>query len=63
MFLKVIHLPYHQVGTNILVEDENHHSMLLSLYNYVRDDEDPEDVFQVGIHLALLAPYMKKLTR
>lgn len=59
MFLTVTHVPYRQVGTSLLVEDDKNDCIMLSLYNYVATDEDPKNVFPVGTRLALLAPYLK----
>jgi tetratricopeptide (TPR) repeat protein len=59
MLLESIHEPYRQVGTNLLVEDLEGDCILLSLYNYVGPEENPKDVFPVGMRFALLAPYMK----
>lgn len=50
---------HRQVGTNVLVEDDAGDCLMLSVYNFVQKDEDPEDIFPVGSHLAILCPYMK----
>jgi hypothetical protein len=39
MFLKTIHLPYRIAGTNLL---ENDDVIVLTLYNYVSSNDDPE---------------------
>ena len=59
LFVTVKHAPYRVVSTHVLVEDDNLDCIMLALYNYIRNDEDPNDIFQVGTRLALLAPYMK----
>ncbi|CAJ1941343.1 unnamed protein product [Cylindrotheca closterium] len=59
MLLEVIHEPYRQVGTSLLVEDSRGGVIMLSLYNYVGPDEDPNELFQVGTEFALVAPYLK----
>jgi|AntRauTorckE5430_2_1112549.scaffolds.fasta_scaffold00198_5 tetratricopeptide (TPR) repeat protein len=61
LFVSVIHAPYRLVGTSILVEDDDQNCIMLTLYNYIGNDEDPNDVFHVGSRLALLAPYMRNV--
>eukprot|EP00546_Thalassionema_frauenfeldii_P010104 CAMPEP_0178928772 /NCGR_PEP_ID=MMETSP0786-20121207/20129_1 /TAXON_ID=186022 /ORGANISM="Thalassionema frauenfeldii, Strain CCMP 1798" /LENGTH=801 /DNA_ID=CAMNT_0020604753 /DNA_START=885 /DNA_END=3287 /DNA_ORIENTATION=+ len=59
LLLEVIHEPYRQIGTNFLAQDENRDCIMVALYNYVATDEDPKDLFPVGMRFALLTPYMK----
>eukprot|EP00978_Attheya_sp_CCMP212_P032131 scaffold123972_cov51-Attheya_sp.AAC.2 len=59
LFVTTIYDAYREVGTSVLVEDENMDCVKLSLYNFVFDDEDPKEVLPVGTMLAILAPYMK----
>ena len=40
--------PLRTVGTNVLVMDDCGDVIHLSLYNYVYDEEDPDDVLPVG---------------
>jgi hypothetical protein len=59
LFCTTSYAPHRAVGTQVLVEDDDMDCLTLSLYNYVQDDEDPNQVLPVGTHLAVLAPYMK----
>lgn len=59
MFVKTIYASHRIVGTNVLVQDDNGDCLMLSVYNYVPTNEDPNDFFPNGTYMALLAPYMK----
>lgn len=59
LFVTVIHAPYRVIATHVLVQDDDDNCLMLALYNFIQNDEVPNDVFRVGTHLALLAPYMK----
>ena len=47
------------VGASVLTEDDNGDNILLSLYNFLAEGEDPNERLGPGTYLALLAPYMK----
>ena len=57
--MRTIEYPYRIIGTSTLVQDVDGDCLLLSLYNYIRTDEDPVSVLPNGTFLALVAPYMK----
>jgi tetratricopeptide (TPR) repeat protein len=59
LFCTTSYAAYRTVATQVLVEDDGMDCLLLSLYNYVQEYEDPNQVLPVGTHLAVLAPYMK----
>jgi len=59
LFGKTIYAAHRLVGTNLLVEDDIGDCLLFSLYNFVPDNEDPNEYFPEGTYLAILAPYMK----
>jgi tetratricopeptide (TPR) repeat protein len=59
LFCTISYAPYRTVATQVLIEDDGMDCLLLSLYNYVQEYEDPNQVLPVGTHLAVLAPYMK----
>jgi tetratricopeptide (TPR) repeat protein len=59
LFCITSYAPHRTVGTQVLVEDDDMDCLTLSLYNFVQEDEDPDQVLPVGTHLAVLAPYMK----
>jgi hypothetical protein len=59
LFATIVCDPDRVVGTVFLIEDDNGDCLTVSLYNFVRDDEDPQDILPRGTHLAFLAPYMR----
>lgn len=59
LYVKTIYKAYTVIGTSVLVEDECKDCMMLSLYNFLGEEEEEDDVLSVGTCLALLAPYMK----
>lgn len=58
LFVKTTYSAYRIVGTNVLVEDSRRDCIMLSLYNFIHD-EQLDEVLPVGTYMALLAPYMK----
>lgn len=59
LFVKTIYACHRIIGTNLLVEDDSRDCLLLSVYNFVPTNEDPNDIFPEQTYLAILAPYMK----
>jgi hypothetical protein len=45
LFLRTVIPPYRQVATSLLVEDQLGDVIMLNLYNFVQEDEDPRKIF------------------
>lgn len=50
---------YMVVATALYVEDRNGDAMQLNIYNYVRPEENPQQVFPNGSFLAVMNPYLR----
>ena len=59
LWVKTIYDCHKIIGTNVLVEDEMGDCLMLTLYNFVPERDDPNDYFPNGTYMAILAPYMK----
>lgn len=59
LFVTTTYSAYTTIGTSVLVEDDVGDTMMLSLYNYLPEDETEAERLPVGTHLAVLSPYMK----
>ncbi|KAL3915104.1 MAG: hypothetical protein SGILL_005802, partial [Bacillariaceae sp.] len=59
LWVKTIYDSHKMIGTNVLVEDEMGDCLMLTLYNFVPERDDPNDYFPNGTYMAILAPYMK----
>lgn len=59
LFCTTSYAPHRAVGTQVLVEDDDLVCLTFSLYNYIEEDEDPNQVLPVGTHSTVLAPYIK----
>lgn len=59
LFLQTIWDAHRIVGTNLLVQDDAGDCVLLSVYNLVPPQEDPNDFIPKGTYFCLLCPYMK----
>ena len=59
LFAKTLFTPFRINATNLLLVDQNGDPMMLSLYNFVRPQQDPADLFPDGSFVALVEPYCK----
>ena len=59
MYLKSVGTAFRLVAVSVLAEDASGDRMVLQLYNYVRADEDPREIFPPGTRLAMLEPYLR----
>lgn len=59
LFVKTIEKAFRSVGTSLLVQDCNNGVIFLNLYNFVLDEENPQDFFPRGSYLAVLEPYLR----
>jgi tetratricopeptide (TPR) repeat protein len=59
LFVTSVGTAYRTVGVTLLVEDRSADRMLLQLYNYVRANDRPFDIFPKGTRLAVLEPYLR----
>lgn len=58
LFVRTVAPAFKINATNLLVDDGSD-VILLSVYNFVDEKQDPQKVFPVGTHIAVLQPYMK----
>jgi hypothetical protein len=59
LYVKTVNKSYRIVGTSLLVEDANNDLIILTVYNFVHPEEDPQLVFPCGTHIAILEPYLR----
>ncbi|KAL7556218.1 hypothetical protein ACA910_017375 [Epithemia clementina (nom. ined.)] len=59
VYLKTTYEAHTVVGVSVLVEDDNGDNIMLSLYNFVQEGIDPNEIIGPGTYIALLAKYMK----
>jgi tetratricopeptide (TPR) repeat protein len=59
LFVRTLISPTRKVATSVLVEDCSGDVIMLNLYNFVQEDEDPRKIFPPMTHLAILEPYFR----
>lgn len=59
LYVKTVRKAYRIVGTSLLVEDANNDLIILTVYNLVNSEEDPQLFFPCGTYIAILEPYLR----